>query len=131
MKLVLSIVFLLLALVSWAAMTAFFMWGLPLGWLFLSFSILFFAQWWYKKQIPLNVSGWLFIMPVFGLFLLLTSNGHFGLSYLFFPDNLPPSQIPWWGIFLGLLDMLISWALWWIIPIWIVINFFRKAQKIV
>lgn len=131
MQLILSIIFLILAVLSWFAVVGFFIWGIPIGSLLISFSIWFFAQWWYKKSIPLNISSWLFVLPILGLFLVLTSNSNFGISHLFFANNLPPSQIPWWGIFLGLIDMLISWALWWIIPIWIVVRFFRQAQRIV
>ena len=134
MKLILSILLLLLALISWAAVVAYFPLGIPLGLLFLCFSIWLFAAWWYKKSIPLTVGGWLLLLPILGFLLLIFEFSHFGLVNLFFGTNpipLPPDQIPWWSLFPGIFDTFVLPLLWFGAVLWVIIHFFRQARKII
>ena len=130
MQLILSIIFLILALIAWALVVAYFPFGIPLGPLFLCFSIWLFAAWRYKKSIPLDIGGWLLFLPVIGFLPLLTANRNFGLVNLFFGDT-PGVQAPWWGIFPGLFDAFVLPLLWWGALLWVVIYFFRQARKII
>jgi len=106
-KLFLALLFLVLAGLSWFAVIAFFVWGIPIGLLFLSLAIWKFSEWFYKKIIPFNVASLLFIFPVMGLVAVLTSN-----------QNLPVAYEA------------ISFLLYYIIPIWVIINFYRKVRSL-
>ena len=132
MQLIVSIIFLILALVSWATVVAYFPFGIPLGLLFLCFSIWLFAAWRYKKSIPLNAGGWLLLLPVLGFLPLIIASRNFGLVNLFFSTKiLPPDQVPWWGILVGMFDAFVLPLLFLGALLWIIIYFFRQARKIV
>ena len=128
MQLILSIIFLIFAIISWVFVIAYFPLGIPLGLLFLCFSIWLFAAWRYKKSIPLNIGGWLLLLPVLGFLPLLTAN--FGLVKLFFDDT-SRVQAPWWGIFPGIFDAFVLPLLWWGALVGVIIHFFRQARKTV
>ena len=70
-QIILSIIFLILGIVSWLSVVAYFIWGLPIGLLFFSFSIRYFAMWKYKKNIPLEIASLLFLLPVLGIIPIL------------------------------------------------------------
>jgi hypothetical protein len=131
MQLILSIIFIILALISWASVVAYFPFGIPLGLLFLCFSIWSFAIWRYKKSIQLNVGGWLLLLPILGFLPLIIANKNFGLVHLFFAENLPPSQVPWWGVLLGAFDAFVLPLLFLGVLLWVIIYFFRQVRKIV
>jgi len=131
MQLILSIIFIILALISWVSVVAYFPFGIPLGLLFLCFSIWLFATWRYKKSIPLNVGSWLLLLPVLGFLPLITANKNFGLVNLFFGTIPPGVQAPWWGIFPGIFDAFVLPLLWFGALLWVIVYFFRQARKII
>src|SRR3989344_7580724 len=130
MQLVFSIIFLILALISWIAVVAYIPFGTPLGLLFLSFSIWLFAGWRYKKSISFDIGGWLLLLPILGFLQLMTANRNFGLANLFIGDTQIGVQGPWWAVFPGIFDAFVLQLFWWGVLVWVVIHFFRQVRKI-
>jgi len=127
MQLILSIIFLILTIVSWASIIAFFIFGFPIGFIFLAFSVWSFAIWRYKKSIPINVVAWLSLLPILGLLPLLTANRDlFGLNRF---ATIPPNQMPAWVPVVSLINELVLPALWFVAIFSVVIYFLRQAQK--
>ena len=101
--LILSIIFLIVAIISFLSMAFFFIFGLPIGYLFLSLAVWNFTMWKFRKPVSLKEASLLILLPIFGIIFILH-------LYLRIPKT-------------GFEDLLV-----WIVPI-VIIIFLKKIKK--
>lgn len=103
--------------------------GIPIGVLLISFSIWYFAMWFYKKQIPFKEAVFLFLLPFLPIirFILVIGNKIFE-GLLGFQPSTPPNAVPYWTIILSFIYTIILPAILWIFGILIIFYFFKRQK---
>jgi len=104
--------------------------GIPIGLVLISFSIWYFAMWFYKKNISFKIAAVLLILPILAIISFLSARStNFFIAMLGLNPNSPPSSASFWVVIASFTYTLVLPLILKVTGIIIIIYFLRKQKS--